>query len=383
MSWKNILSHERVKKILQRAILEDKVPSAYLFWGLEGIGKDSLALEFAKTVNCLNPIVSEGEISACDECRSCKQADAFSHTNIQIIYSLPAGKGSDTTSESPLAKLTDEQIGEITDQLKLKSENIYHKISIPNANQIKIASIREVKKNLSMTSNSGGRRVVIVLNAEEMTTEAANAFLKTLEEPHEKITIILTSSKKEMLMQTILSRCQQIHCEPVPEDLIAQYLVENYGKTLAEARIIANFSQGSVTAAVEFLDDDVQDMRSDIIDTLRSALKKNYRIELSQYIDKLIASKNKNKIETSLRMLQIWMRDYLILVKTGSSDSMINQDQKDRIIKFSELFPNADVPAVLNEIEQSVYKLRRNVNLQLLLTSLFIKIRRFLLKVEF
>ncbi len=383
MSWENILSHERAKKILQRAILEDKIASAYLLWGLEGIGKDSLALEFAKTVNCLNPIIRKDEIIACDNCRSCKQAKALTHPNIQLIYSLPSGKGSDTTSESPLAKLSDEQISEITEQLKLKSENVYHKISVPNATQIKIASIREVKKNLLLTSNTSGRRVVIVLNAEEMTTEAANAFLKTLEEPHENITIILTSSKKEMLMQTILSRCQQIHCEPVPELVVAQYLVDNYDKSPAEAKIIANFSQGSVVTAIEFLNENIQDMRTDIVETLRSALKKNYRIELSQQLEKLASSKDKNKIETSLKMLQIWMRDYLIFVKTGSIDAMINQDQKERIIKFSELFPEADIPSVLSEIEHSIYRLRRNANLQLLLMSLFLKIRKFLLKVDF
>ncbi len=382
MSWTQILSHERVKKILQRAIFENKIASAYLFWGLEGIGKEALALEFAKTVNCLEPNIEQDVVSACDKCRSCKQAKAMTHPNIQIVFSLPAGKGTDNNTESPLAKLSEEQLTEISEQIKYKSEDIYHKISIPNANQIKIASIREVKKNLTMSANSKGRRFAIIFNAEEMTSEASNAFLKTLEEPHQNITIILISSKKEMLLQTILSRCQQIHCEPIPDEVLAKFLAEKYDKPMHEAKLIATFAQGSVLRSIDFLDDDMQALRTDIVDTLRASLKKNYRMDLSGYLDKMLASKNKNKIEYSLKMLLIWMRDYFIYTKTGSTDTIVNQDQADRIVKFADLFPNADVSKVLDEIEQAIYKLRRNVNQQLILITLFLKIRQWLLRTE-
>lgn len=383
MSWTQLLHHERTKKILQRAILENKVASAYLFWGLEGIGKEALAIEFAKTLNCLSPIVSDGSISACDTCKSCKQIASLSHPNLQLVFSLPTGKGTEAKVETSISKLSDEQLSEVNQQLKIKAKDPYHKISIANANQIKIASIREVKKNLTMSSSSKGRRVVIVINAEEMTNEASNAFLKTLEEPHENITIILTTSKKEMLMQTILSRCQQIHCEPIPDDLVARYVHLNYGKDTAESRLIADFAQGSISRAVDFLETDMQAMRSDIIDTMRSALKKNYRIELNNYIEKILAAKDKNKAESSLKLLQIWMRDLYIYIKTQNSSGLVNQDQLERIIKFAELFPNADVDKILTEIEESIIKIRRNVNLQLILLSLFLNIRKILLRVEF
>jgi len=382
MSWKQILGHERVKKILQKAIYENKIASAYLFWGLEGIGKEALAIEFAKTVNCSNPIVHSDNVVACDVCRSCKQAAAMTHPNIQFVFSLPAGKGSDSNSDSPIAKLSDEQLNEINEQIKFKTEDIYHKISISNATQIKIASIREVKKNLSLSANTHGRRFAIIFNAEEMTSEASNAFLKTLEEPHQNITIILVSSKKEMLLQTILSRCQQIHCVPVSEDIIANYLVERYDKSLPEAKLIATFSQGSVLRSIDFLDDSLQTLRTDITETLRASLKKIYRKELNEYLEKLLVSKNKNRIECSLKMLLIWMRDYYIYTKTGNTEKIVNQDQSERIIKFYHLFPNADIGKVLDEIEQAIYKLRRNINQQLILITLFLKIRQCLLRTD-
>ncbi len=378
MSWKNINFHERVKKILQKTILEKKIPSAYLFWGIEGVGKSAIAIEFAKTLNCIHPIIKEDTINSCDECRSCKQFENLSHPNLTFVFSLPPGKGADS-SDNSLAKLSDEQIDLIKEQLVAKAHNIYHKISIPNATQIKINSIREIKRNLSLTSNIPGWRVAIILNAEEMTTEAANAFLKTLEEPHERITIILITSKKEMLLPTIISRCQQIYFEPIPENQLAEYLIKEYSISHAEAKIIANFSQGSILTAKEFIDSNIAEIRNSIVELLRIALKNSYRFELSEKIEELIGTKNKLNVETHLRLLQNWFRDCFIMLKTNNSDKIINLDLQDRIRKFIELFPNANYQSIINEIENSIYKIRRNVNLQLIAYSLFLKIRLNLL----
>lgn len=378
MSWKNIISHERSKKILQKSILENKVASAYLFWGIDGIGKSAVAIEFAKTLNCQNLIINENSVYACDNCRSCKQFANLTHPNLHLIFSLPPAKNADN-SDSSISKLSDEQIELIREQILAKSQNIYHKISIPNATQIKINAIRELKRSLNMTSNVPGWRVAIILNAEEMTTEAANAFLKTLEEPHERTTIILISSKKEMLLQTIVSRCQQVYFEPIPDAIIENYLIEEYNISQAEAKIIANFAQGSINTAREFLDSNISEFRDNIVEILRISLKNNYRTELSEKIEDLINTKNKQFLENSLRLLQNWFRDCFVLLTTSSKERIINLDLLDRIIKFAELFPNADYLKIINEIEHSIYLIRRNVNLQLIVFSLFLKIRLNLL----
>jgi len=378
MSWKNIISHERSKKILQKSILEKKVAGAYLFWGIEGIGKSAVAIEFAKTLNCQNPIINENSISACDNCRSCKQFASLAHPNLHLVFSLPPAKNADS-SDSSVSKLSDEQIELIREQILAKSQNIYHKISIPNAAQIKINAIRELKRNLTMTSNISGWRVAIIFNAEEMTTEASNAFLKTLEEPHERTTIILISSKKEMLLQTIVSRCQQLYFEPIPDVIIENYLIDEYNISQAEAKIIANFAQGSINTAKEFLDSNISEYRDNIVEILRIALKNTYRIELSEKIEELINTKNKQFLENSLRLLQNWFRDCFVLLTTRSRERIINLDLLDRITKFAELFPNADYLKIINEIEHSIYLIRRNVNLQLIVFSLFMKIRLNLL----
>ena len=99
------------------------------------------------------------------------------------------------------------------DNIKRKSENPFHKIRVPNANRILIQSIRALRRKLYLKTQSSGRKVVLVFDAHLLNSglgEAANAFLKILEEPPLNTTIILVTDYMELLLPTILSRCQKI-----------------------------------------------------------------------------------------------------------------------------------------------------------------------------
>ena len=111
---------------------------------------------------------------------SCRLIDKFSQPNLELIYPLPTGSG----DESATDKMSEVQLEELKTQFEKKSKDIYSKIKLKNANTIKVNSIRDIKKKLSMSQGVAGRRVVIVSDADKMNTEAANAFLKTLKEPN-------------------------------------------------------------------------------------------------------------------------------------------------------------------------------------------------------
>lgn len=379
MAWKDIIGQDRIKKLLQNSIRKDKIPSAWLFYGIDGIGKDALALEFAKTVNCSNPNSSNSVIEACGNCSSCKVFNTLSHPNLQMIYSLPAGKTADNRNETATAKLSDEQIQAIQEQLQLKAENYYHKLSIQNATQIRISSIRDVKKNLSLSANMSGRRVVIIFKADEMTSEASNAFLKTLEEPSSNVTLILISSKPQLLPITILSRCQQIGCEPLSDEQIAKALVERHELDKAEAKLVASFAHGSYSSALQYLDDDMRQLRKDVVELLRTSLKKTtYRVELMSNIEKLTSAKDKIKLETSLSLLLMWLRDAMALT-TGDKVKLLNNDQTVVLKRFSARYANCDLFKAIKATEKTTTYLKRNVNPQLAMINLFLDLRKIFL----
>jgi DNA polymerase-3 subunit delta' len=377
MSWNKIVGHERTKRILQNSIIDNRISHAYCFTGIEGIGKDALAIQFAKVVNCIQPKVLENSIDSCETCHSCKAFESLSHPNVELVFSLPAGKSSDSKGDSIYDKMGQDQIDLIKEELLHKAENPYLPISLPNATQIKIANIREIKQKLSLSSFNGKRRFVIILNADEMNTEAANAFLKTLEEPHENITIIMITSKPESLLQTIMSRCQQIIIQPLDDKQIVRKLILDDNIDEIDAKIAARFSNGSYLKAREYVSSENKLLRNELVDILRTSLKKaNFREDMVRKIEAYSKAKDKNQLSRSLQMLMFWLNDVYSLKNGAGENQIVNSDDIATLKKFAGAFGDKNIPASIEEIEYGVSLIYRNININLSLMNIFLKLRQ-------
>lgn len=377
MSWNKIVGHEKVKRILQNLIVSNRVGHAYCFTGIEGIGKDAAAFQFAKTLNCENQIIIDSYADSCDNCHSCKAFDHLSHPNLDIIFSLPAGKSGDSKDNSSYENLSQEQIDLIKEEIENKAQNNYLPIKIPNATQIKIASIRDIKYKLSLSSFNGRRRFVIILNANEMNQEASNAFLKTLEEPHENITIILITSMPESLLPTILSRCQQINFSPLGDNYIIRKLVLDDNIDEVDARLAAKFAQGSYLKALEFASSNNRMKRNEIVDILRASLKKHsYREDLMSKLENLIKSKDKNQINKSMQLLMFWLNDIAAIKSNANINMLVNFDDITTLEKFHTNFGSKNIALAIDEIENGIKMIYRNVAVNLVLITLFLKLRQ-------
>ncbi|MBI5464338.1 MAG: hypothetical protein HY966_05225, partial [Ignavibacteriales bacterium] len=138
MGWKTIIGQARVKELLQRTIANRQVAHAYLFVGQAGIGKDALAIEFAKALLC-----SASAAPPCDQCSNCKRMDSLQHPNLRFVCALPVGKN-EQPGDDPIAVLTAEQVEEIQEHMRQKATDPYHRIEIDRAAFIKINSVREL-----------------------------------------------------------------------------------------------------------------------------------------------------------------------------------------------------------------------------------------------
>ena len=378
MSFSSVIAQHRVKTVLSRAFKEHAIAHAYCFYGQEGIGKDALALGFAKLLNCSNPQqISDDSIDACNQCKNCRDASRLEHPNIQFITALPSGKANAKYEDSPLLQLSEDHLAMYSAEMRTKAEDPYHVIQLPNAQTIRLASIKEIKKHVRMSAMQDGRRVFILSQAEKMNMESANAFLKTLEEPHDNITFILTTSKKDALPQTVLSRCQQVYCDIIPTQDLVNALHTKHHIEISEAKLIDAFAQGSFGRARAYLNDDMQTLRSEIVDLLRSALKrKQYRLDFLKQLDALISDKDRIMLEMILRMLALWIRDCHYAVQVPNDRTgIINTDQIESITKFAQVFPSADYHAILHMIEQSIEHIRRNVNPTLVMLTTLLACR--------
>ena len=231
-----IVGHQKQWQFLKKTFQLNRLSHAYLFSGLESLGKRTLALEFIKLINCENLLdnsyltgQAEGiRENPCQECRACKIISKNSFPDLFIIEPLTTFQA----QRNSLDKRNTQKVVRGKPKDKLKEQSL-----------IQISQIRELQHFLSLRSYYGHWKSVILDEAEKMTPEAQSCLLKTLEEAKGKVLLILISSHPEMLLPTIYSRCQTIKFFSISRIKIKDYLA-NQGIPEKEAEILSNISQG-------------------------------------------------------------------------------------------------------------------------------------------
>lgn len=360
MAWDSIIGQERVKQLLKKSLEQGTVAHAYLFYGPKGVGKEALALEFSKTLIC-----EKNTVEACGDCRSCKQFETLQHPDVQLIFPLPTGSN-EKSGDNPYERLSEEQLSLIREQILLKARDYYHRIEIPKANFIKINSIRELKKQASLAHIQSRYKIFILINAEMMNAEAANSLLKTLEEPLPNTILLLTTSDRDSLLPTIVSRCQQIQCDPLTEEAIVQALVERDGCDESKARTVALLSNGSYVHARELLAEDSSAHQKEVIDFLGYAVTKQYR-ELIAVAEEL-TSWDRSEVQKWFEILQVWIREAMVIRETNKEGYPIFSS--DRCKRFLERYPNAQLHEAIEAIDTAIAHLNKNVYLPLIVMTL-------------
>lgn len=360
--WNKIFGNDKVKEILEKAISEERIASAYLFWGEDGVGQDALAVQFAKNINN-NPNLVHW----------------LSSPNIVFIHSLPTPKSTVKKNDGLYSGMSDDQMEIIKEELSKKEENPYYDMKLPNANQIKLNSIEHLKKFAS-SSVYDGKKIIIVSNADEMSIASSNSFLKTLEEPNNDTVIILTTSKFNKILPTIKSRCQLIKLSPIPDEAMFGYLKNNYkSNSEDEINLAVRLSQGSITKAEEILDSNIIELRDLMVNMLRAILKRgDYLDQFDPLLKEICSLKDKNQYIRALKILSFWLRDAIVSDSTDNHNLVFNIDNADSISKFSLLFSQDKVSKSIDEIEKAIIKLNRNVSDTLVFISLFLNIRNAL-----
>lgn len=258
-----IVGHEPAVELLDRLVTSGQVPQAVLLTGPVSVGKATLALEVAKALNCL------GDVPPCGKCRECRQIDAGTHPDIAVIESAD-GKDS-----------------------------------------IAIGQVRELRDVASLRPFQGRRKVYVITGAEALTAQAADALLKTLEEPQPQVVILLTASDADGLPDTVVSRCRTIGLRPLTEQQIRAALLSR-GASDDDAVRLARLARGSVGWALQALktpkmaaqQEEIVERLSHVLDLSRSE-----RLDLAE----AIAGERKDRaaIRRNLETLTLLMRDAL------------------------------------------------------------------------
>ena len=368
--WPRVIGQKRVKETLLAARRRGRMPHAYLFYGGEGVGKDAAALELARVLRC----EKRGE-EACGECSSCVRLESMQHPDVHLITALPRGS-QEKDDDEPMAKLTDAEVRTVQEQLRLKGADPYHRIQIPRANVIKINSIREIRRESSLSTSDNRTRIFIISGADAMNDAASNTLLKTLEEPPGDTMFILTTAHREALLPTILSRCQNVRFDPLTEEEIRQALVARGHLEEPRAALLARLAGGSYTRALELGESDLMGQRAEVVDFIRKALG-GRTVDLVEVIERMAETKERDVHVRFLTLMLLWFRDALVMRHGGS---VVNVDQVTELKSFVSRFPGADLTRVLEDVEKAISLVDRYTYIKLVFAQLAVRLRQTLLK---
>lgn len=320
MAFKDILGNERQKKILRKALQKDRIPNSMLFCGLEGVGKKSMALVLAKAMNC-----EREKDDACEVCASCKAINRGNFPDVMVIT--------------------------------------------PDGNMIKIDQMRILKQTAHLRPMKGKRRIFIVTEAEKMNEEAANSLLKILEEPPLFSHIILVTQNLDMIKPTIKSRCQILSFQPILREDIEKILLER-GFGEERAKVISLLVRGSLKKALNMEWEEIQAKRGKAWELFLSLLRKE---NVATFLRNYASSRGlmREELEQLLEILSSFCRDLVLIKEKGDARLLMNPDYGEEFKETANFLSLSRSMDYLEKIDYALYALQKNLNMNLLVTSLF------------
>lgn len=343
--FSKLVGNEQVKQTLKRFIANGRVPNSMLFSGDEGVGKRQFAIELAKAFVCKDP----DSLEACGVCAACRRSDVFVFTK----------------SEK----------GEDYDHVFF-SEHSDIGMVIPFRRNVRVGAIRALEREANFNPYEGRARAFIIEDADKMADPAANALLKTLEEPPSTTHIFLITSRPDSLLPTIRSRCQMLRFVPVATEQIREYLVHERAFSPDEADLASRLSRGSVGRAVSINVAEFRQRREKMLGVVRSAIETGDRVTMLKTGEEMNDAKNKEHFEDNIEVLASLIHDIWTILVDGDTLHMVNTDVADELTRLANMADRQLLPAWLTSIETMRQNLAVNINRKIAADALFVSMAR-------
>lgn len=326
MRLREIVGQQRVVDALQRSRAGNRVAHAYLFEGVNGCGRRSTALALIASLFCQQP---EGDGEACGVCPSCKKLAAGNHPDLHLLQPLP------------------------------------------DKRDISIEQVRELQQMLALRPFEAKRKACLIEPAERMSAGAANALLKTLEEPPGHGLLILLSNQADLLLSTVRSRCQHLRFAPLEvADLTG--LLERQGMEPAVAAAVAPLAGGSLDQARNLDGDEAKTVRQTLLEALQQV--RHQQVATVFDTSERLAGGRDETLELFSLLLSL-LRDMLLL-RTAAGTRIANGFMAEKLRGEADRF----IPGRLMEALELALETRRaiqgNVNPKLALDRYLLRYSR-------
>jgi DNA polymerase-3 subunit delta' len=217
----------------------------------------------------------------------------------------------------------------------------------------------------------GRRRVFLIDEADKMNEQAANALLKTLEEPTADNILLLVTARPYWLPQTILSRCRHVRLNPLPVETVARFLTEQKQMDPSKASVLASLSGGAIGGALDLDSEDMIAFRAELGRLLDRATLSN---PLSLLALASFLGQDKKEIQQGLTILKSYFRDALIYKETALTSMIMNADHLSVIASLARRLEGGQILYNISLVEKSQETIAMNVNKSLTLEAMAFKL---------
>lgn len=364
-----LVGQQFAKEQIKRIVHSGRISHSYLFSGPPGIGKTAFALAFAELINGVDHLTDLGNQAFS------KKSSWFTHPDIHVFLPVPTSVSVEEL-RSRLELLRDDPYEivdfslrpSLTDEESTKNKRAFYPIDYFR---------EEIRPTAYLKPNEGRKTVVIMTGIESMKKEAANAFLKLLEEPSEDLMFLLTTDHTEALLPTIISRCQHIQLSPLKTEQIEQALIQQDGLPEQDASYLARVSGGNYAMTRFFDVDTLKKTREEIIEYLRYAYVQD-AVNITETAQDWQSGQNLEGQIAVLNVMEVFLRDLLVYRSTRKKELITNADQLDVIQKFCETLGEARLEEMIAQVNECKPMVYRNVQPKLIFTALALRFSRLM-----
>jgi DNA polymerase-3 subunit delta' len=335
-----LTGNSRVKAVLKRMLVMDRLPGAMLFTGEEGIGKKLFALEVARALNCRTPKDRE----VCGVCSSCVR-----------IRRLNYPTRDDADEWTQIIWTDHPDVGLVVAPKRV----------------LRVEQMRQIEKEANFRPFEGKARVFLIDEADKLNDASANALLKVLEEPPRTSHLILITARPAMLLPTILSRCQMIRFSPLTPAEIESHLVKTE-IDMKTARLRARAAGGSMGRALAGDLVTFTSQRKAMLKVLHTLVLSNDRAQLLRSAEQLNEAQYKDEFEERLDVLETLIRDAWMLSLGVETSRIVNEDLSAELKEIAQKLDPSRAGEWILQIEDLREQLIVNVNRKVTTDSLFL-----------
>lgn len=380
MKFSNVIGQESLKSRLRAGIQSGRIPHAQLFTGKVGYGALPLVLAYAQYLACEN----RTEEDSCGVCPSCIQMGELAHPDLHMV--MPVNRQGKKSGEAMLSRnflpLWRSEIKRSGGYLS--DERWYEALELGKSlkGAISADEADEVIKRLSYKSFSMEYKVMVIWLPEMMTEQAANKLLKILEEPWEKTLFMLVSQSPERLLQTILSRTQQVEVAQIEAVALEHYALAK-GCDKGQLHRYAHLSAGDLLELNRLLSGEAEGQRREFFGLFMQLMRNSYmdkHLELLTWAEEM-AQLTRSDQQGFLRYSLMMLREAYIRHAGLESICYTWGDEANFCTKFAPYIGNENIESLIREIELALAQLTQNANATILFTHFALTVSKMINKI--